>query len=58
MGDLIQKTAEGVIVTLIFLAWIAGTVLAPGLAKLAAVLFPPYAWYLVVEKAMTSWGWV
>lgn len=38
------------------LAWIAGTVLAPGWNKLVAAVFPPYPWYLVVEQAMQALG--
>ena len=38
------------------LAWIAGAVLAPGWWKLAAFVFPPYPWYLVVERAMQALG--
>lgn len=45
--------------TCIFIAvtWLAGIVLAKGgWATLAACLVPFYAWYLVVERAMTSMG--
>lgn len=37
-------------------AWICGTVLAPGWLKVCAFLFPPYAWYLVAELAMRLAG--
>lgn len=47
---------EGVGALLAVLAWIAGTVLALGWWKLAAFVFPPYAWYLVVERAMQALG--
>jgi len=34
------------------LAWLAGLVIAKGFWMTACALFPPYAWYLVVELAM------
>jgi hypothetical protein len=49
---------EGVGALLAVLAWIAGAVLAPGWWKLAAFVFPPYPWYLVVERAMQALGWL
>jgi hypothetical protein len=36
-------------------AWLAGIVLAAGWWKIAAFAFPPYAWYLVVERFMSGW---
>jgi len=41
-------------VSLIWLsAWIAGVVLAKGiLITLTAIVFPPFAWYLIIEKIM------
>ena len=47
---------EGIGALLAVLAWIAGTVLAPGWWKVVAFLFPPYPWYLVVERAMQAGG--
>lgn len=45
----------GVLLTII--AWLGGAVLAKGFwMTSAAVIFPPYAWYLVVELAMRHWG--
>lgn len=42
----------------IVLPWLVGTVLAKGLwLTTAAVFFPPYAWYLVVERALVAIGW-
>ncbi len=38
------------------LGWLAGGVLAPGWWKLAAFMFPPYSWYLAVERAMQASG--
>ena len=37
--------------------WIAGVVLAHGFwLKILAIIFMPYAWYLVVEMAMKMTG--
>ena len=37
--------------------WLAGIVLAHGFwSTVAAIWFPPYAWYLVVERAMALAG--
>lgn len=40
------------------IAWLAGIVLAKGGMAIVAAIFPPYAWYLVVEKAMQMIGWI
>ena len=47
---------EGTGALLAVLAWIAGTVLAPGWNKLVAAVFPPYPWYLLVGRAMQALG--
>lgn len=41
---------EDLVSLLVVIAWIAGTVLAPGILKLLAIVLPPYAWYLLVER--------
>ena len=51
-----RHVVEDIGVLLAVLAWIAGTVLAPGWWKLAAFAFPPYPWYLVMERAMQALG--
>lgn len=51
-----KHAVEGIGALLAALGWLAGTVLAPGWWKLAALVFPPYPWYLVVERAMQAWG--
>lgn len=39
------------------IAWMAGIVLAKGAASTyIAAFFPPYSWYLVVEKTMLHFG--
>jgi hypothetical protein len=53
-----KHVVEGIGVLLAVLAWIGGTVLAPGWWKLAASVFPPYPWYLVVERLMQAFGLV
>jgi len=43
-------------IILIFM-WIAGTVLSKGFwSTLFCIFFPPWAWYIVVEKALTIQG--
>ena len=50
---------EGFVFTLAVMAWVAGSVIAaPGWLKLVAVLFPPYSWYLFVERAMLIANWL
>lgn len=57
-GVRMKNEVQGVGYLLAVLAWIAGTVLAPGWWKLAAFVFPIYPWYLVVERAMQLAGLV
>lgn len=49
--------AAGFIYTLFILSWLVGTVFAVGWWKMAAALFPPYAWYLVAERILEKLGW-
>ena len=51
-----KYAVEGLGALLAVLAWLGGMVLAPGWLKLAAFVFPPYPWYLVVERAMQVIG--
>lgn len=45
--------------TIILAAWVGGWVLAQGWkAMAAAILFPPYAWYLTAEKFMEFFGMI
>ena len=53
---LMKQLIQGAGALLSVLAWLVGTVLAPGWWKLAAFVFPPCAWYFVVERAMQAWG--
>ena len=54
-----MKTPDDALTLLfIVLPWLAGTVLAKGFWLTAtAVFLPPYAWYLVVERALVAIGW-
>ena len=43
----------------IVIPWVAGAVLSKGFwLTTAAIFFPPYAWYVVVERALVAIGWV
>ena len=53
-----KHIVDGIGVLLAVVAWIAGTVLAPGWWKLAAFMCPPYPWYLVAGRAMQAAGWI
>ena len=45
--------------TIMIAAWVGGWVLAQGFWLMAvAILFPPYGWYLVVEKFMEFFGMI
>lgn len=55
--DRILNDLFGIILfSLIVMLWLAGTVLAAGWLKLIAIIFPPYAWYLCIERIMTLTG--
>lgn len=43
---------RALVIIVLWLLWLAGTVLATGAWKLIALFFPFYAWYLVVERIM------
>ncbi len=41
------------------IAWVAGIVLAKGFwLTLLSIVFPPYAWYLLIEKLMAHYGFI
>ena len=50
-----KHATEMIAALLMIVTWLAGIVLASGWLKLLAAVFPFYAWYLVVEKAMEAW---
>ena len=48
---------EAAIMSVVILTWLMGTAIAQGFWQTTfAVLLPPYAWYLLVERAMKVWG--
>lgn len=58
MKSIIDGFAELLLLVLIIVPWLAGLVLAKGFWMTAFALFPPYAWYLIVERIMQLNGWV
>jgi hypothetical protein len=53
------RLAEITSTWLVGIAWLAGIVLANGaISTTVAICFPPYAWYLVIEKSMILAGLV
>lgn len=51
----IIKSVLGVIAVVF---WLAGLVVAKGFWTTAFCYFPPFAWYLVVEKAIQNLEWL
>jgi len=50
---------QSLIHLLTILLYLAGIVLAQGFWSTAlAVVFPPYGFYLVVERALAAYGWI
>lgn len=48
---------RSVIAFLSLIVWITGWVLAKGFwSTLFAVIFPPWGWYLIIEKALLHFG--
>ena len=53
-----DRTIEIIASLLIMVTWLAGIVIAKGFwSSIFAILIPPYAWYLVIEKLMLMNGW-
>jgi len=51
--------SEAMIIICAAVPWLMGMVLAKGFwLTTLAIFFPPYAWYLVTEKALIVMGWV
>lgn len=43
----------------VIVSWLAGVALSKGFWSCSiAIVIPPYAWYLVVEKVMLINGWL
>jgi hypothetical protein len=52
-----KAITEDILMVGAIIAWLSGVVLASGCwSTFFAVVFPPYAWYLVVETAYKIWG--
>lgn len=57
LEDKHSRVGTAMFATLWMLLWLAGTVKAAGFwSTVAAIFFPPWAWYIVVEAAMKAWG--
>ena len=51
-----NKVAECIMSLVILVWWLAGIVLADGFwSMITAIIFPPWAWYLVIEAAMRTY---
>jgi hypothetical protein len=45
--------------TFFWVVWVGGAVIAKGFwSTFACIFFFPWSWYLVIEKAMASMGWL
>jgi len=52
-----NNVGDSISLFIIVTAWIAGVVLSPpGKLIYAAIFFPPYAWYLLIERVMKVTG--
>ena len=48
-----------IITIIVVVPWLIGIVISKGFwSCLFAIVIPPYAWYLVVEKVMLINGWL
>ena len=48
--------SSGIGITVAVIGWLAGIVLAKGGYAIIATVFPPYGWYLAVERVMQALG--
>ena len=53
-----KELTETIASILFFVVWLAGIALAKGFWQTLCAIFPPYAWYLVIERAMLALGWL
>jgi len=52
-----SDTFAGVFALIVIVVpWLAGLAIAKGFWQTFCAIFPPYAWYLVVEKVMKAYG--
>ena len=57
-GEQMKLECDTLFLLFIVPPWLAGVVLAKGLwPTIIAIFFPPYARYLVVERALMAIGW-
>jgi hypothetical protein len=50
-----EVLATAVVFIFVVFSWVAGVVLAIGFwSTLIAVIFPPWAWYLFIEKLLSG----
>lgn len=57
--NFVREVVAFIVAATMVLSWLAGAVLALGpWSTVAAAIFPPYAWYLVVERVMRMAGLV
>ena len=57
MNKTYDMNIDGFPALILVLLWVAGIVIAKGFAEtLVSILFPPYSWYLVIEKALIVFG--
>ena len=50
---------SGLLETVLVISWVAGVAIAEGVfSTVAAILFPPWAVYLTIERALVVAGWV
>jgi hypothetical protein len=52
IGNSKMNLMKALMSLLMSVSWLAGIVVAQGWLKLFAILLPPYAWYLIVERLM------
>ena len=54
-----KDVAEAILYLIVVLFWIAGIVLAKGFwSTAAAIILPPWGWYLIVERWLQMAGWI
>lgn len=52
-----KSFGQGIMYIIVVVTWLAGIVLTKGFwMTVAAICIPPYAWYLLVERAMQVMG--
>jgi hypothetical protein len=57
MKSTIDGIANVIALLIMVVPWLMGIVLAKGFWSTLFAIFPPYAWYLVVERFMQLNGW-